>query len=107
MVLNEKLGAKPRRGLLTRTVFYILGFGAGSLAVAGCLSFAMMSIADGVIPAKHAKATGTSSPNIIGTPSDRDKKSKAALAPKPASKARRGRGNEGSGAGKKSADQPL
>jgi hypothetical protein len=107
MVLNEKLGARPRAGLVKRTILYVLGFGLGSLAFAGCLSFAMMSIADAALPSKDAKAAGTTAPKIIGTPKGGDKEGKTKLAPKAPSKARRGRGNESPGAGKKGAGQPL
>lgn len=104
MVLNEKLGAKPRASIAKGTILYVLGFGLGSLAMAGCLSFAFMSVAEGVMPSKDVKPTGTTAPNIIGSPTDGDDDGNAKLAPKAASKARRGRANEGAG---KSADQPL
>ena len=104
MVLNEKLGAKPRASIVKRTILYVLGFGLGSLAMAGCLSFAFMSVAEGVMPSKNAKPSSTAAPNIVGSPTDGDEDGTAKLPPKAASKARRGRANEGAS---KSADQPL
>lgn len=111
MVLSDKFAAKPRAGLLKRTLLYVLGFGLGSLAIASVLSFTLMSIAGSVIPSKDAVpadsgAPGTA-PKIIGSPEEGVEKSKTKLAPRPASKARRPRANEASGAATKSSDQPL
>lgn len=112
MVLSDKFAAKPRAGLLKRTLFYVLGFGLGSLAIATILSVALMSIAGSVIPSKDAApagsvAPGTVVPQIIGSPEDGVQKSKTKLAPRPASKARRPRANQATGAASKSSDQPL
>lgn len=105
MVLNENFGSKPRGGIIKRTLLYVLGFGLGSLLIAGVLSFTMMSIADGVMPSGSAKKpAGTAAPKIIGAPKDGATKGKGKVAPKPASKARPGRANEGA---KKGSDQPL
>ena len=107
MVLNEKLSAKPRGGLVKRTLLYVLGFGLGSMAIAGCMSFAMMAITDGVMPSKEAKPASTVAPKIIGTPTDDAKKGTTKLSPKPASKARRGRANQVPKDPKKSSARPL
>ncbi len=106
MVLSDK--AKPRAGILKRTIIYVLGFGFGSLAIAGVLALSMMSIADAVIPSKNASTASSTGPNIIGAPDANAKaKSKTKLSPKPASKARQPRANEGRGAAKKSSKKPL
>jgi hypothetical protein len=105
MVLNEGSSSKPQRGIVKRTLIYVLGFGLGSLGIASCLSFAMMSVADGVMPSDTAKPAATTAPKIIGATDGAGAKSKPKLSPrKPASKARRGRANQGA---TKSSDQPL
>ncbi len=112
MVLSDKFGTPPRGGLVKRTVLYVLGFGLGSLAVAGVLSLILTTIADSVMTPKSTAAAGSALPpgvvpNIIGAPSPEGDKAKSNLGPKPASKARRPRANEATGAADDGSEQPL
>lgn len=58
MVLSDRFaGNTPSPSILRRTVLYVLGFGLGSLAVAGLLSLIFVSVADSVL------AGGSASPS--------------------------------------------
>ena len=51
MVLSDRFAGKTPPTLLKRTVLYVLAFGLGSLLIVTVLGFAMVSIAEGVLPA--------------------------------------------------------
>jgi hypothetical protein len=93
MVLSDRYGGKPKAGVLKRTLLYVVAFGLGSLLLAAGLSFAMVSLAEGLLPgAPGAARSGQpasegEAPVIIGA------KGKGFRTP--VSKARRSRGNEG------------
>jgi hypothetical protein len=80
MVLSDRFAGKSPPSLLKRTLLYVLAFGLGSLLIAGVLSFAMVSIAEGVLPAPRDGSTrdksdgkdATAKPKII-TPSSKSR----------------------------------
>jgi hypothetical protein len=98
MVLSDRLGNKTRSPL-ARTLIYVAAFGLGSLFLSAILSWAMVGIAEGMLPAGAGSAAkdkdgkdalgaasaGARSPGGSGGPG---------RIPKPGSKAERPRGNE-------------
>ena len=73
MVLSDTLRGNRPASLFQRTLLYIFGFGIGSLAVAGLLSFVFVSAAEGLLPAGSGQdelAAGTQV-EVIGGPSSK------------------------------------
>jgi len=58
MVLSDRFASKTPASLLKRTVLYVCGFGLGALLIVGGLSFALVSIAEGLLPKPPSHAAG-------------------------------------------------
>ena len=65
MVLSDRFAGKAPTTLFKRTVLYVLAFGLGSLLIVTVLGFAMVSIAEGVLPAPKE-----ASPKKPGAPAE-------------------------------------
>jgi hypothetical protein len=100
MVLSDRFAGKTPRSLLKRTLLYVLAFGLGSLLIASILGFAMVSIAEGVLPAPKDSATAPRKP---GEAKDLPGKAKSA---KPGAKLKTEGEDEASDKGK-SDDEPA
>jgi hypothetical protein len=64
MVLSDRFAGKAPTTLFKRTLLYVLAFGLGSLLIVTVLGFAMVSIAEGVLPAP--KETAPKKPGADG-----------------------------------------
>ncbi len=104
MVLSDRYGGKPPLSLFKRTLVYVLSFGLGALAIVAVLSFTMVSIAEGLLPA--AKDRTSAARNKDGKRPTSKATKKAKTDRKPGSKTRESRGNEATDDGAKT-DRPL
>lgn len=104
MVLSDRYGGKPPPSLFKRTLVYVLGFGLGALAVVAVLSFTVVSIAEGLLPAAKDRTSAARKSDSKRPTSKTTKSPKADR--KPGSKTRQPRGNEATDDGAKS-DRPL
>ena len=88
MVLSDKFGGRPKPSLLRKTLYYVLGFGFGSLALVGVLSLTFVAIAEGLLPGAGAKKESAETSEEDG------KTVRPTTSKKPPSKAARGRAND-------------
>ncbi len=105
MVLSNRFATKTPRTLLQRTLLYVVGFGAGALAIALLMSFVVVRLMDGVLPTHAASKAGSDTAagrpvRIIGGPAK-------AASKKGASRKRPSRANEASGAKERGAKGRL
>jgi hypothetical protein len=63
MVLSDRFAGAAPKSLLWRTVMYALGFGVGALVVAAGLSFVMVTIAEGLLPAPTERGAAKERPS--------------------------------------------